>query len=122
MKRFLSLFMVVLFSMMVIPGQVFAADDDDLVDRPIVKSSDLKRPIVDMDKNNNIKTNAITLRSVGAGALSLIVWPGLGQMVNNNNADKVITHAVFGLFPLYRIWSGYDALVAREGGYWEGRI
>jgi hypothetical protein len=64
----------------------------------------------------------ISGRSVVAGALSLLIWPGIGQAVNSNKGEKVGTHAVLGLLPPYRIWSGYDALVDRHGGYWKGRI
>lgn len=70
------------------------------------------------------KTGKVTLKTAGAGALSLIVWPGLGQAVNNNKGEKVLTHALLGipLFPIMRVWSCYDAVVDRRGGYWEGRI
>ncbi len=64
----------------------------------------------------------ISGRSVAAGVLSFLVWPGIGQAVNDNSGKKVVTHAVLGLLPPYRFWSGYDALVDRQGGYWEGRI
>jgi len=64
----------------------------------------------------------ITPKTVGAGALSLIIWPGIGQAVNDESGDKVLTHALVGLFPPFRFWSGYDALVNRKGGYWDGRI
>lgn len=66
--------------------------------------------------------NKITGKSVGAGLLSLLIWPGIGQAVNNNPGKKVGWHAVFGLVPPYRLWSGYDALVDRKGGYWDGRV
>lgn len=64
----------------------------------------------------------ITPISVGAGVLSFLIWPGIGQAVNNNKGGKVATHAVLGLLPPYRFWSGYDALFDRRGGYWDGRI
>ncbi len=67
-------------------------------------------------------THKITGKSVLAGALSLIIWPGIGQAVNGNPGDKVATHAVIGLFPPFRFWSGWDGLVNRTGGYWHGRI
>lgn len=68
------------------------------------------------------KTGHISGRSVLAGALSLLIWPGIGQAVNSNKGEKVATHAVIGLLPPFRLWSGYDALVDRKGGYWNGRI
>ncbi len=61
-------------------------------------------------------------RSVGAAALSLIVWPGIGQVVNDNPKDKNITHALLGLTGIFRFWSCYDALVDRKGGVWHSRI
>lgn len=64
----------------------------------------------------------ITGKSVLAGALSLIIWPGIGQAVNNQEGDKVAAHAIVGLLPPFRFWSGYDALVKRNGGYWDGKI
>lgn len=64
----------------------------------------------------------ITGKSVAAGALSLLIWPGIGQAVNDAPGDKVATHAVIGLLPPYRLWSGYDALFDRKGGYWKNRI
>ena len=64
----------------------------------------------------------ISGRSVGAAALSLIVWPGLGQLINDNPVEKNVTHAVLGLTVIFRIWSCYDALVDRTGGVWHNRI
>ncbi len=61
-------------------------------------------------------------RSVGAAALSLIVWPGLGQLINDNPVDKNVTHAVLGLTGIFRFWSCYDAFVDRTGGVWHNRI
>lgn len=65
----------------------------------------------------------ITPKSVGAGALSLIIWPGIGQLMNyGDNTEKASVHAIIGLFPPFRIWSGYDAFVDRKGGVWGNRI
>jgi len=64
----------------------------------------------------------ITPKTVLAGALSFLVWPGIGQAVNDNKGEKVATHAVLGLTGVYRFWSCYDAVVDRKGGYWHGRI
>ena len=61
-------------------------------------------------------------RSVGAAALSLIIWPGIGQAVNDCGYEKNVTHAVLGLTGVFRIWSCYDALVDRKGGVWHNRI
>lgn len=67
-------------------------------------------------------THKITGKSVLAGATSLIIWPGIGQAINSDPGDKIATHAIIGLFPPFRFWSGWDALVNRTGGYWHGRI
>ena len=64
----------------------------------------------------------ISGRSVGAAALSLLIWPGIGQLINENPVDKNVTHAVLGLTGIFRFWSCYDALVDRTGGVWHNRI
>ncbi len=64
----------------------------------------------------------ISGRSVGASALSLLIWPGIGQAVNKNPTEKNVTHAVLGLTGIFRLWSFYDALVDRKGGVWHNRI
>ena len=61
-------------------------------------------------------------KSVGAAALSLFIWPGLGQLINDNPVEKNVTHAVLGLTGIFRFWSCYDALVDRTGGVWHNRI
>ena len=64
----------------------------------------------------------ISGRSVGASLLSLIIWPGIGQAVNDNGYEKNVSHAVLGLTGVFRIWSFYDAFVDRKGGVWKNRI
>ena len=61
-------------------------------------------------------------RSIGAGALSLLVWPGIGQAVNDQSYEKNLTHALLGLTVVFRFWSCYDAVVDRQGGVWHNRI
>ena len=61
-------------------------------------------------------------RSVCAAALSLLIWPGLGQAVNDQSYSKNATHAILGLTGVFRIWSCYDAFVDRQGGVWHNRI
>lgn len=68
------------------------------------------------------RNGQVTLKSVGAGALSLLIWPGLGQLVNDGPSAKAGTHAILGLIDIFRIWSCYDAVVDRHGGVWENRI
>lgn len=64
----------------------------------------------------------ISGKSAIAGLTSLILWPGIGQYLNDNATEKNWTHALIGLFPPFRFWSGWDALIDRQGGRWDGRI
>lgn len=68
------------------------------------------------------KNGKVSGRSVGAAALSLLIWPGIGQAVNDQSFDKNVTHALLGLTGIFRIWSCYDAFVDRQGGVWHNRI
>lgn len=61
-------------------------------------------------------------KSVGAAAVSLLLWPGLGQLMLDNPVEKNATHAILGLTGIFRIWSCYDAFVDRRGGVWHNRI
>lgn len=61
-------------------------------------------------------------KSVGAAALSLLVWPGIGQLILDNPVEKNATHAILGLTGIFRFWSAYDAFVDRRGGVWHNRI
>lgn len=69
-----------------------------------------------------VKQGKITPKNIGAGALSLLAWPGIGQAVNEQQGEKVFIHAVLGFTGVFRFWSCYDAVVNRNGGYWDGRI
>ena len=68
------------------------------------------------------KNGKVSGRSIGAGALSLIIWPGIGQAINDQSYEKNLTHALLGLTGVFRIWSCYDAVVDRQGGVWKNRI
>ena len=68
------------------------------------------------------RNGKVSARSVGASLLSLIIWPGIGQAVNDQGYEKNATHAVLGLTGVFRIWSFYDAFVDRQGGVWHNRI
>lgn len=61
-------------------------------------------------------------KSVGAAAVSLLIWPGLGQLILDNPVEKNTTHAILGLTGVFRFWSCYDAFVDRRGGVWHNRI
>ena len=64
----------------------------------------------------------ITGKTVFFGLSSLILWPGIGQYLNNNETKKNLTHALIGILPPFRLWSGWDAMIARQGGRWDGKI
>jgi hypothetical protein len=76
----------------------------------------------DRNPSDQPRRGRISGKSVVAGVLSFAVWPGIGQAVNDNKGKKVAAHAVLGLLPPYRIWSAYDAVVDRKGGYLDGSI
>lgn len=61
-------------------------------------------------------------KTVAAAAVSLLIWPGLGQLMNDAPMEKVQTHAILGIIDIFRLWSCYDALVDRKGGVWDDRI
>ncbi|MCM1265755.1 MAG: hypothetical protein NC200_06105 [Candidatus Gastranaerophilales bacterium] len=68
------------------------------------------------------KNGQVSGRSVGASLCSLLLWPGIGQAINDQNFDKNATHAILGLTGVFRFWSFYDALIDRQGGVWNNRI
>lgn len=71
---------------------------------------------------NTATHGTITGKTVCYGLASLIIWPGIGQYLNNNETKKNWTHALLGLTIIFRPWSGWDALIARQGGRWDGKI
>ncbi len=71
---------------------------------------------------NTATHGKITGKTVCAGLASLIIWPGIGQYLNDNETKKNVTHAILGLTGIFRLWSGWDALIARKGGRWDGKI
>ena len=71
---------------------------------------------------NTAKHGEITGKTVCYGLASLLLWLGIGQYLNDNQTKKNVTHAVIGILPPFRLWSGWDALVARQGGRWDGKI
>ncbi|MBI4430843.1 MAG: hypothetical protein HY587_03925 [Candidatus Omnitrophica bacterium] len=56
------------------------------------------------------------------GLASLLIWPGVGQYLNDNKLEKNWTHAALGLTGIFRLWSGWDAMIDRKGGRWDGKI
>lgn len=68
-------------------------------------------------------------------ALCSAILPGVGQAINKNPSKKIVTHAVVGLlfwvgvahpigfvFGLFHVWSAWDALIDRPGGYINGCV
>lgn len=71
---------------------------------------------------NTARHGKITGKTVVSGLASLIIWPGLGQYLNDNETKKNVTHVLIGFFPPFRLWSGWDGLISRQGGRWDGKI
>lgn len=71
---------------------------------------------------NTATHGEITGKTVVSGLCSLLLWPGIGQYVNDNETKKNWTHALVGILPPFRLWSGWDALIDRQGGRWDGKI
>lgn len=71
---------------------------------------------------NTATHGEITGKSVVHGLASLIIWPGLGQYLQDNPTNKNVTHALLGLTGIFRLWSGWDSLIQRKGGRWDGKI
>lgn len=71
---------------------------------------------------NTAKHGKVTGKSVAAGLTSLLIWPGIGQVINENESKKSVTHALLGLTGIFRFWSGWDGLINRQGGRWDGKI
>jgi len=71
---------------------------------------------------NTAKPGEISGKSAVAGLVSLLIWPGIGQYMNDNTTEKNWTHAILGITGIFRLWSGWDALIDRQGGRWDGRI
>ena len=96
MKKILAAFLILIMAFAVVPSPVYA--------------------------ENTAKHGKITGKTVCYGLASLLLWPGIGQYLNDNETKKNVTHAIIGLFPPFRLWSGWDALIARQGGRWDGKI
>lgn len=96
MKKCAAIVLVVCLSLMVMPSVSFA--------------------------ENTAKHGEITGKSVCSGLLSFFIWPGIGQYLNEQETEKNVTHAILGITGIFRFWSGWDALIERDGGRWDGRI
>lgn len=96
MKKFFAVVLVLALSFSLMPSEAFA--------------------------KNTAVHGKITGRTVAYGACSLLLWPGIGQFLNENESKKNVTHAILGLTGIFRLWSGWDALIARQGGRWDGKI
>lgn len=102
MKKVLATVLTLMLVCMAIPSMTFAEDCT------VSKS--------------NATYGEMTGKTVVGGLLSFLIWPGIGQYMNDEETDKNVTHALLGLTGIFRFWSGWDALVDRNGGYWKGRI
>lgn len=96
MKKALSILVILAVVFALVPSQAFAV--------------------------NTATHGEITGKTVVAGLASLLIWPGIGQYLNDNETKKNVTHAVLGLTGIFRLWSGWDALINRQGGRWDGKI
>ncbi len=96
MKKLATIFLVVALIVAAVPSQAFAV--------------------------NTATHGKITGKSVVSGLCSFLIWPGIGQYINDNETKKNWTHAAIGLFPPFRFWSGWDGLINRQGGRWDGKI
>ena len=110
----LSLFL----SIILVNGKAFSAEHKLSAEKYVHKASDA------VNYHGTHGTNGkVSPKSIGAGALSLLIWPGIGQLMNyGDDTEKAATHAIIGFLPPFRIWSCYDAVVERKGGVWENRI
>ena len=113
MKKVLVLSL--LASVLFLNTSVFAATHKAHANKSVHKSSS--------HKDTHGVNGEVTPKTIGSGALSLIIWPGLGQLMNDEkNTDKVLVHALLGFTGVFRIWSCYDGVVDRKGGVWDNRI
>ena len=96
MKRSIACLLIVAVALSVCPAPAFAA--------------------------NTAVYGKITPTTVLAGILSCFLWPGVGQVINHNETKKVIAHILLGFTGIFRLWSGWDALIDRQGGRWNGLI
>ena len=96
MKKLIPVLLVILFVFTLLPNPAFAV--------------------------NTATHGKITGKTVCYGLASLTIWPGIGQYLNDNEEKKNVTHAILGLTGIFRFWSGWDALIARQGGRWDGKI
>ena len=96
MKKLMALMFVIALAFTLVPAPVYAA--------------------------NTAKHGKMTGKTFCYGLTSLLLWPGIGQYLNDNETKKNWTHAIIGLLPPFRFWSGWDAMIARQGGRWDGKI
>ena len=96
MKKILAVTLMVVMAFAVMPSHAYAA--------------------------NTAVHGKITGKTVCYGLASLLIWPGIGQYLNDNEVKKNWTHAILGITQVFRLWSGWDALIARQGGRWDGKI
>lgn len=104
------------------PTLVLNAYTSEIKEKPQVKKTSHKTYNGHKREGTHGYNGQVTGKTIAAGALSLLIWPGLGQLMNDEPSEKVITHAILGIIDVFRIWSCYDAVVDRRGGVWNNRI
>ncbi len=121
MKKLLILSLI--FSVLLVNVPAFAGTSKTCTKKHCTVSKNKKHKSHKKCNDTHGVNGEVSPKSIGAGALSLIIWPGIGQLMNDEkNTDKVLVHALLGLTGVFRIWSCYDGVVDRKGGVWDNRI
>jgi len=116
MKKILTLCLIV-SALLTMNASTFAANSKSH------HKNSIKHCIAKKGHDSHGRNGEVTPKSIGAGALSLLIWPGIGQLMNDgDNTEKAGVHAILGLTQIFRVWSCYDAVVDRKGGVWDNRI
>jgi hypothetical protein len=121
---------LVLFSIFQLLSSVAFAEEPITPISDMVKNESIQEKTVTAQEESEItpdnyqtQKHKVTGKTILAGTASFLVWPGIGQAINDNKGSKVLTHVILGAFvPPFRFWSGYDAIVGRQEGYWNGKI
>ncbi len=120
MKKVLTLSLLACIFALYSPA--FATNKENKTYKTYVKKAETQYEKISK-KTTHGKNGKVTPKSIGAGALSLLIWPGIGQLMNyGNDTEKAAIHALLGFTGIFRIWSCYDGIVDRKGGVWDNRI
>lgn len=116
-----------------LPGP--AAGSGEVSDEVRKVERDVTDPKTPADPNDIIHGGrGVTSGSAVAGLCSLVI-PGIGQAINRNPTKKIVVHGLIGLLgfvalahpvgwviAVFHVWSGWDALIDRPGGYLNGTV